>query len=573
MLKRITKVSGLLVSVASIMSIVPVQAADYETIDAQDGTIYSATVKGKCIFIDGEINGEYEAAYWVTEDGKYNKINGLETQDTLKDLLANKYLEIDEGSNDYTYVNITDNYKIVDYDVRDDLEESEAILLKSKIRKDNDGRFDKSKYSSASFSKYYKKEGSNNFLSASTGLAIFQIPLEKARLNGETKSTVFADSLGNYVDADYNLGNLKIYTGLTTGASVTIKNTESTYEIKKDKKTYQLKAVIKENKEITDISDYIYRFADLTIYKKEKGTDDEYIPITKDDGFTFGKSDLTIDGTITVFQKFSKTPATDNIDGIKYSKDSTIYFITDKNGEKEYLLGKSAADASTKVGAALGGKTKIASNEQGFSSVYLDVTNKKIYVEGFVLKTKNGFNYLDISDNCNSDVDLTDSIPTGGGFVWFINNHYIQIWDGDKSFKKLYKIDGSMNKMSIGGKDNLILWNEDTEAYSIIHNVALPKTDPATTTTSAAATVNLNNPTNGWINKDNMWNYILPDGTKKIGWLNNNGIWYYLKDDGVMATGWIKDNNSWYYCDVSGAMLSNTTVDGYALDFNGKCLY
>lgn len=566
MIKRVNRITALLISAVAVISIVSVQAAEYSAIDVQDGSIYSANVKGKCIFIDGEINGEEEAAYWVTEDGKYHKINGLETKDTLKDLLGNKYLEIDEGSNDYTYVDITDNYKIVDYDVRYDLEASEAKLLKSKIGKDNDGRFDKSKYGSKRFTDYYKKEGSNNFLSSTTGLAIFQIPLVKARLNGETKSSVYADSLGNYVDADYNLGKLKV---CTTGSSVTIKNTEDDYELKKDNKTYKLKAAIKENKEITDISDYIYRFADLTIYKKEKGTDDEYTPVTKDDGFTFGNSDLNIDGTITVFQKFSKTPATDTIDGIKYSKDSTIYFITDKNGEKEYLLGKSAGDAKAKVGAALGGKTKIASNAQGFSSVYLDVTNKKIYVEGFTLKTKNGFNYLDISDNCNSDVDITDSIPTGGGFVWFINNHYIQIWDGDKSFKKLYQVDGSMNKMSIGGKDNLILWNEETEAYSIVHNVASDKTNKAATTTSAAATVNINKPTNGWINKGNMWNYILPDGTKKIGWLNDNGIWYYLKDDGVMATGWIKDNNSWYYCDGSGAMLSKTTVDGYVLGSSG----
>lgn len=51
-------------------------------------------------------------------------------------------------------------------------------------------------------------------------------------------------------------------------------------------------------------------------------------------------------------------PAANDIDGIKYSKDSSIYFIADEDGNEEYLLGRSAADAVAKVGAATGGKAK-----------------------------------------------------------------------------------------------------------------------------------------------------------------------------------------------------------------------
>jgi len=229
MLKRTVKITSLLVSMASLISIIPVQAADYQKVDTQEGTIYSSLAKGKGIFIDGEINGQDEAVYWISDDGKYNKIDGIETGDSLKDLLLNKYLEINEGGQDFTYVDITDNYKIKDYDVRLDLESTEAQLLKAHIRHDNDGRFDESKYKSAEFTSYYKKEGSANFLSASSGLSLFQIPLKKARLNKETVSSIYSDAQGNYVDADYNLGNLKVYT--TTGSSISIKNTEDTYEI------------------------------------------------------------------------------------------------------------------------------------------------------------------------------------------------------------------------------------------------------------------------------------------------------------------------------------------------------
>ena len=604
MLKRTVKITSLLVSMASLISIIPVQAADYQKVDTQEGTIYSSLAKGKGIFIDGEINGQDEAVYWISDDGKYNKIDGIETGDSLKDLLLNKYLEINEGGQDFTYVDITDNYKIKDYDVRLDLESTEAQLLKAHIRHDNDGRFDESKYKSAEFTSYYKKEGSANFLSASSGLSLFQIPLKKARLNKETVSSIYSDAQGNYVDADYNLGNLKVYT--TTGSSVSIKNTEDTYEIDQNGKTYQLQATIKENKEITDISDNVYRFADLTIYKKEKGTDDNYAPITAKDGFKFGKDNFAVDGTVTVMQLFSKTAATDAIDGIKYSKNSVIYFIADKDGNKDYLIGKSNSDQSalSKIGATAGGKTKITGNDKGFCSIYLDSTNKKIYAETFTLKAKNGFNYLDIGDHDSSDVVSADSIYTAGGSAWFINDGYIENWDGDKHFKKLYRVDGSMSNFSVSSKDNMIAWNEDSKGYSVIHNVAT-KTDATTkttattttTTTGAAVTVGTTDTTavgtkttTGWVlGQNNTWNYVLENGTKKTGWLKDNGSWYYLKADGIMATGWANDNstwyylngsgamktgwindgNAWYYCDASGAMLYNTTIDGYVLGTNG----
>lgn len=50
MIKRITRITGLLVSAASVISIMPVTAADYQSIEAQDGTIYDAPAKGNGIF-------------------------------------------------------------------------------------------------------------------------------------------------------------------------------------------------------------------------------------------------------------------------------------------------------------------------------------------------------------------------------------------------------------------------------------------------------------------------------------------------------------------------------------------
>lgn len=568
MLKRITRFTGLLVSIVSVVSIMPVYAADYQKLDAQDGTIYYAKVKGNGIFIDGEINGQDEAVYWLSEDGKYTKLN-IDTGSTINDSLLSKYLEINTGSSDYTYLDMTNGFSEVDYDVREDLEATVARTLRSKIKHDNDGRFDKNIIDSADFKDYY-----NKLISTGSGLSSSQIPLKEKRLNGETVSTVYSDLKENYVDTDYNLGAVKIFVGSTTGASVTIKNTEDSYKLKVDGTDYDLKATIKENKEVTDIGDNIYRYADLAIYKKLSTEDDsKYSLVTASDGLglKFGGK-IDVDGTITVLQKFSKTQSTDNIDGIKYSKSSEIYFIADKDGNSEYLLGRTGDASEILSGISSDGSTKITGNDSELCSIYLDKTNKKIYVESLKLKTKDQFKYIDISDIDDSDIDSADSISTSGGYPWFINGGYIMTWDENNSFTKFMKIDGGMTNISFGGKNKLIVWNSDKDVYSAINipKAATTTTGAAvtTTTTGAATTLSIIAQT-GWSqNNDNTWSY-LENGIKKTGWLKYDDYWYYLDVLGTMKTGWINDNGAWYYCDESGIMLSDTMIDEYELGSDG----
>ena len=119
-------------------------------------------------------------------------------------------------------------------------------------------------------------------------------------------------------------------------------------------------------------------------------------------GYTFNSDEINSDGSITVLQKFSKAQATDTIDGIKYSKDSQIYFFTDKDGKSEYVLGKSDSDASKKTGANAGGKTQITTSSQSIlSSIYLDTTGSRIYAETITPKTKDSFNYIDVGSYDN----------------------------------------------------------------------------------------------------------------------------------------------------------------------------
>ena len=440
-----------------------------------------------------------------------------------------------------------------------------TLTLRSKIRHDNSG----------SGLAVYKYNLNTPFVPQSSSLS-------------KTYSTIYSDAQENYVDADYNLGNLRVCTSTTSaGASVTLNNTEDSYKNKEGDTTYDIKVTLREGKYLTDSSDYICRLAYLNIFKKEDGQPDSaYVDATSSlkygsKGYTFNSDEINNDGSITVLQKFSKAQSTDTIDGIKYSKDSQIYFFKDKYGKSEYVLGKSDSDSSKRTGANAGGKTQITTSSQNIlSSIYLDTTGSRIYAETITPKTKDSFNYIDVSSYDESDTDSTASgIVKAGGCPRFINNGYIMTWDQNKNFIKAYKTDPGISSISVDSKDNMIAWDENKGVYVAIHNVKpATTTDTATTivatttgstvTIGAAVTTGNANTTTGWVlNKNNTWNYILENGINKTGWLNNTEAWYYLKADGVMATGSVNDNGTWYYCNSLGAMLSNTSKNA-ALKFN-----
>lgn len=213
---------------------------------------------------------------------------------------------------------------------------------------------------------------------------------------------------------------------------------------------------------------------------------------------------------------------------------------------------------------------KVTGNAQGFCSAYFSANAKKVFAQTLKLKSKDGLNYIDLGSTDDTDVaDKYTSILTAGGFVWALDGGYIKAWDGDESFAKVYKVDGSMNNMSISSKDNMIVWNEDDKVYSVIHNAAPAKDAAATTTATGTAATTTTAAAAGWAKAtDGTWSYT-KDGKKATGWIQDGGVWYFLNTSGIMQTGWVNDGGTWYFCNESGAMLYNTTVDGYVLGANG----
>jgi len=570
MIKRMTKVTSLLVCAASIVSIIPAYATDVKKYDAQEGTVYNAKAKSAGIYIDGEINGKDEDVYFMTPDGKYNVLDGIDDGSVVDDLYLNQYLIMDDGD---TVVDIKNNYKVIDENTKSDLLDDAATALRKAIKEDNDGRF------TDVDAERIMNTQNTKFQANGSGLNSYTYALDKVVVAGKTTDKVYGDYTGKYVDADYNLGSVKITTTPGGSTNVTLKNTGDTYEVTESGTTNVYKAVISDGGYATDIGDYIYRWANLSIYKKAKSDPDtNYQNVTNKVGF--GSKGYKLDAitdsktgiiSVQVLQKFSKTAASDDIDGIKYSKEAATYFIADEDGKSEVILGgKDTAATAAKLGAsATGAKTKITGNDKGFCSAYLDVLANngkgKVYAQNLQLKSKEGFNYVDLGDSDSTDSDIA-SISNTGGLVYVLDGGYVKAWDTSKEdFEKVYKVDGSMNNMSIGSKDLMLLWNEDDEVYTIINNTV--KKDPTATTATATTTTGA---AVGWVKAtDGTWSYNKADGTKATAWYQDGSTWYYLNAAGVMQTGWINDNGTWYYCNTSGAMLYNTTVDGYILGASG----
>lgn len=78
----------------------------------------------------------------------------------------------------------------------------------------------------------------------------------------------------------------------------------------------------------------------------------------------------------------------------------------------------------------------------------------------------------------------------------------------------------------------------------------------------------------GWVELGNgNWDYYDADGNVFTGWVAAGSNWYYVSNGHMLRNTWVaKDATGavWYYLGADGAMVSNTVVDGYAINANGE---
>ncbi|NRT78872.1 N-acetylmuramoyl-L-alanine amidase family protein [Clostridium beijerinckii] len=597
MFKRANKITSLLVAAASVMALVPAYAADVKKVDSEDGTVYNAVAyKDGKFFVDGEINDD-EEAYYVA-DGKFNKLEDVDSGDEA-DLFGEKYLDVSDG--DYT-VDL-DKGSVTDDDVKGGTADDAAAALRKKIKDDTDDRYNE-KTSDKIVDENEDQDEQLSKLNIVPGAKYgklwyytqYDAAMENATdykdANGYAHEfNIYTDTDGNYIDADYNLGKVKVKTTASAADDKTITK-EDTIENTNDKydaagTNDALRASVRQKKVLTQDKDYIYRLVDVTVKVTEGNA-----TISEINGIAVGgKTVLEYDDatkqsvTFKAIQKISKAQDSDEVDGAKYAKSVTTYALSNDSAEKlddSELFTDDIHGHYTIVGTKLVAYTTDKSYTEASSE------GAKVLARAYTLKSKSSYYYADSEDQTKEDCevsaqdDKTSAVQTDvDGNLWRLDGGYIYKFDGTDDWDKVYKVDGSFDELSVYDKDNMVAWSEDDDVYSLIGGksddnnggeTTTPVTTAGWTQTSAGWTYTKADGTKatGWLQDGGAWYYLKADGTMATGWVQDGATWYYLNGSGAMQTGWLNDNGTWYYLNGSGAMLANTTTpDGYYVGANG----
>lgn len=538
MKRRTNKITSVLTAAAIISVAVPIQvkAETYPRIPSEEGTIYEAAAyKDGKFYIDGETKEvENEGAYYLNGD-KYNEINDIDTGTEIYRTYLDKYIEMNYG--DY-YLDMSNGEISENNLIEDDIDYA-AVALAKKIRKNTDGRY------------------SN--INVKTDLA--EIPKVKFGKGWYTTNydgyTIYTDSEGNYIDADYNLGKIKVVT--TSSNAITLTNTE-------DKKE-GTRVHVSDSNVLGQDAYYIYRTVKITIESDEIISKIDGIDVNGGNAFDTSENDGKTVSFLAI-QKISKEQAEDKIDGASYAKKAVTYILSGTDGTSVNLLDN--ADISIAGGYIV---------EYIKDSGTITIQTISLYEERGNQNYVYAYN-VDPEEIKNMDIDIN-------GNFWKVEDSYVYKFDNYSEWDKMYKVDGSMDSLSVYDENHMIIWSEDNDVYSIKAD------DPKEVISEKTGAEEVLASKSGWImNADGSWSYNKLEGTKAVGWLYNENKWYYFNSSGIMQTGWIKENNNWYYLSESGAMktgwlnesgkwyylntsgemLYDTTVDGYKLGVNGDLI-
>ncbi|AOR24599.1 cell wall-binding protein [Clostridium taeniosporum] len=692
MIKRANKITSLLLVAAAVTTLVPatgVNAADYKRIKSEDGTVYNAQAyKGKFV-IDGDIKDNDTEGVYFFNDGKYKELEDVDSGSEFNDVFNEKYLDID---GDY-FVDLTNGKVHDDEDFKADEIDDAAVELRKKIRNKADDRYsDDDKY----------KDDLTELKGSKYGEAWFETTYtadDKYTNGGDGETpkqlTVYTDMKGNYIDADYDLGKIKV---TANGDNVKIDNTDEEFDVGNIKDA--LRAKVTDQDVIAQDSKNIYRKATVTIYinsslvkdgvlsindiksavdnvegtevegSVKKAIKDEAYKAADLEGATIDKVKTTAsavslvkgeadkltadsintlagiknaktksengiikavqdtiiksaekayneatenkdakainaakkekekviadakeiekavnevkakstssvnieeingkeisdysdvfkknsDGSVSfeTIQKISKSQSSKDIDGARYSKDVTTYVISDEDGKHEDLLGGNFTAVKGKL-------------------VEYKVDGDNINAQTIELKSKHGHYYTDISDDEDRDLENEDAYDIDvDGNIWALDGGAIYKFDNDEDWDKIYKVDGSMEKLSVYDKNNIVTWNEDDDVYSIIREKDSSEDKDKD---------NDSNQKVGW-DKDNYGNWIFFDANGnqvKHDWVNDGGKYYYLNEYGIMQSNrWVCPFGNWYYLNADGSMASSGWLNDrgtwYYLNYNGNML-
>ncbi|NME83761.1 N-acetylmuramoyl-L-alanine amidase family protein, partial [Clostridium sp. SM-530-WT-3G] len=558
MLKRTNKLTALLVAATSVAAIAPtgVMAADVQRIPSEDGTVYSAEAfKDGSYVIDADAVTEDDDAVYYVKDGKYTELEDVDSGSTLS-LYGDHYVSVDDGE----YFIDLNTGKVTDDDIADDnLDDVQTSLRKQFKKVDRYGSTNDpvtvTSISGPNYGEVWYKTTQNVYDNDNKNVK---------------DTTIYSDVNGNYIDADYNLGSIKVVTSSSASntAVCTINNSEDSENgVKVGTTTAQVTANIVSGSsyEIGQDDDNIYRLAQIDVRIKNAGDLNGAASIQRINNLTVDNANVfspNKDNTGYIFnvvQKISKAQASNTIDDANYAKTVSSYMICDKDGNvpdksKIAALSKAIGYTVNNGNATVDSSAKFTI--AGGNLVVYNVDSNNLVVQSAELKTKGALSYLDAK---SIDDDTFKAYTTDSeGNLYRIKDGYVSEFDNEGDWNKLYKVDGSMDKLSVYDSNNMIVWNQGNEVFSVISSNNNNNSDNNNSDNNNSNTV-----TAGWNQAANgTWTYVNADGTTVKGWFQSpySQNWFFMDPTtGVMQTGWVQSpySGKWFYMDpTNGNMLT-----------------
>ena len=516
MIKRMNKLTALMVAAPAVASIVPAASASAATkLQVQEGNIDAAVAFGDGKYIyDGYMTDDDVSGLYFNNGEKDSYLEEDEDYDFSSVKYGTKYVIVNEDGEDYLLDLSTG--KILDDESVLDLKENVELKLRTTLKKADD------RYALENNKIVFEDENTitpvleNQFGDVWYSYAVKDADDADKTLYG------FVNESGKYID-------------VSATANMTVSTTDSAVKVTEyDKEKNDVEVSLAGAPQvIAQDSNYLYTITKVNV-----------------------KVSGEADGTRTYIQKISKAQGSTK-DGAYLPKSVDSYEISSS------LYIDNDNDDTAKAEELLIGNENVIATRVVKDTIYVTtLEGDKVVVNTIKLKkekvTKNdGTKKLDVYVAIKDEND--DQTVEGGkdaisidvnGNTWAVNKGKIYKFDGTE-FVEVYTCDRTIDQLDVYDENNLIAWND--EVFATVQTKSEDNTTEDDKNETAQA---------GWVkNSDGTWSYNKADGTKATGWLLDGSTWYYLNSNGIMQTGWLNLSGTWYYLNGSGAMQTGWLND------------
>ncbi|NFO11903.1 N-acetylmuramoyl-L-alanine amidase family protein [Clostridium botulinum] len=512
MIKRISKLTGLVIMATTIVSILPTTYANaavkLQTLDGNMDSV-QAFDGGKYLF-NGykEENPDNEIYFFDgTKDKEIKSLNGN----------FEKY-----GNNFVNFINNDKLFNLKTGNIEEDNIEDKKLYLELNFKKSVINKVDR--YSDTKNLVYANTVTKDNF-----DELWFEYKLQND--DGSKSFNLFISESGKYIDTSENL-NIVHYSKDGTKIKLnTFEDLESNgYTVKFENALFQ-------------DNNYIYRLA--TITNKTDSTD-----------------------TTTYMQKISKSQG-ELKNGAYLPKEVSSYSLGSTTAS-EITPNKSENFSVNIINNSIQ-TVKVTNNEM--TILKYDFVREKDNSENSVTSDRISMIKKDEDYKSFKNQKITSYDIDKNGTVWILYKGNIQRVVND-TLETMYAVDRDMNKISVYDENDIVVWNSDENIYSTVGGTTLRIGWVQYADGTWSYLKEDTSKSTGWVKDSNKWYYLDSNGVMQTGWLLDGGKWYYLTASGAMQTGWLFDNGSWYYLNQSGAMENDgwLKVDNtwYYLNSNGS---